>query len=95
VQVELLRDVAFRITPVSDLDAADMVGSLRAAKLLDGFRGAPAADRDGLLTLIQRVSALVEVLPELLEFELNPVKVLARGEGVVAVDARMRLGPAV
>jgi hypothetical protein len=41
------------------------------------------------------VSALVEAVPELLEFELNPVKVLARGQGVVAVDARMRIAPAI
>jgi acetyl coenzyme A synthetase (ADP forming)-like protein len=94
VQVELLRDVAFRLTPVSDVDAAEMLDGLRAAKLLDGFRGAPAADRAALLTLIQRVSALVEVLPNLLELELNPVKVLTQGEGAMAVDARMRIAPA-
>jgi hypothetical protein len=74
VQVELLRDVALRITPVSDLDAADMLDGLRAAKLLDGFRGAPPADRASLLALIQKVSALAEAIPELLELELNPVK---------------------
>ncbi|WXA91749.1 acetate--CoA ligase family protein [Pendulispora brunnea] len=70
-----------------------MLSSLRAAKLLDGFRGAPPADRDALLLLVQRVSALVEALPELLELDLNPVKVLARGQGAVAVDARMRFAP--
>jgi acetyl coenzyme A synthetase (ADP forming)-like protein len=91
VQVELLRDVAFRITPVSDVDAGEMVASLRAAKLLDGFRGSPPLDRDALLQVIQRVSALVEAFPELAELELNPLKVLARGQGVVAVDARIRL----
>ena len=93
VQVELLRDVSFRITPVSDVDAADMIASLRAAKLLDGFRGSPLADRDALLAAIQRVSALVEAFPELVELELNPLKVLPRGQGVVAVDARMRIAP--
>jgi len=91
VQVELLRDVAFRLTPVSDVDAAEMLGSLRSAQLLDGFRGAPPADRVALLSLIERVSALVEIVPELLELELNPVEVLPRGRGAVAVDARMRL----
>lgn len=93
VQVELLRDVAFRITPVSDLDAAEMIDGLRAVKLLDGFRGAPPADRVALSLLIQKVSALVEVMPEMLELELNPVKVLERGNGAIAVDARMRLAP--
>jgi acyl-CoA synthetase (NDP forming) len=91
IQVELLHDVAFRITPVSDLDAAQMLEGLRLAKLLDGFRGAPPADREALAALIQRVSALVECAPQLAELELNPVKVLAPGRGVVAVDARMRL----
>jgi acetyl coenzyme A synthetase (ADP forming)-like protein len=91
VQVELLRDVAFRLTPVSDVDATEMLCSLRSAKLLDGFRGAPPADRVALLSLIESVSALVEIVPELLELELNPVEVLPRGRGAVAVDARMRL----
>jgi len=93
LQLELLRDITFRITPASDRDAADMLSSLRAAKVLDGIRGAPPADREALVLLIQRVSALVEAFPELLELDLNPVKVLARGEGVIAVDARMRLAP--
>jgi acetyl coenzyme A synthetase (ADP forming)-like protein len=94
VQVELIRDVAIRLTPVSDVDAREMIDGLRAGKLLSGFRGASPADRDALLDVIQRVSALVEVVPELLELELNPVKVLPAGRGAVAVDARMRLSPA-
>lgn len=91
VQVELLRDVAFRLTPVSDLDAIEMIDGLRGAKLLEGFRGAPEGDRAAFLNVIQRVSAFAEVVPELLEFELNPLVVLPRGEGVVALDVRMRL----
>jgi acetyl coenzyme A synthetase (ADP forming)-like protein len=92
VEVELLRDVAFRITPVSDIDAVEMIGGLRAAKLLDGYRGSPAVDRDAFLQVIQRLSALVEAIPELAELELNPLVLLPRGHGAVAVDARMRLG---
>jgi acyl-CoA synthetase (NDP forming) len=93
VQVELLRDVSFRLPPVSDLDAAEMIDRLRSRPLLEGYRGAPAADRPALETLLQRLSALVEDLPELLEMDLNPVKVLPRGEGAVVVDARVRVGP--
>ncbi len=93
VQVELLRDVAFRITPVSDIDAAEMVESLRAAKLLDGFRGSPPVDRHAFLGAIQRLSALVEAFPELVELELNPLVLLPRGQGAIAVDCRMRLTP--
>lgn len=91
VQVELLRDVAFRLVPVTDVDAGEMLDSLRASKLLDGFRGAAPADRNALVQCILRVSALVERTPELVELELNPVRVLTRGRGVVAVDARARV----
>jgi acyl-CoA synthetase (NDP forming) len=93
VLVELLRDVAFRLTPVSDVDAAEMIAKLRAATLLDGYRGAPPGDRDALIGVILRISALVEVVPEIRELDLNPVKVLPPGSGAVAVDGRIRIGP--
>jgi acyl-CoA synthetase (NDP forming) len=93
VQVELLRDAAFRLPPVTDVDAGEMIDHLRMKALLDGYRGMPPADRTALMQLVQRVSALAEAVPELRELDLNPVKVLGRGEGVVVVDARLRLGP--
>ncbi len=93
VLVELLRDVVHRLPPVTDVDAAEMLTGLRAAKLLDGYRGGPRGDRAALALVIQRVSALVEAVPELRELDLNPVKVLAPGEGCVVVDGRMRIGP--
>lgn len=92
VQVELLRDASFRLPPVTDLDAAEMIDRLRLKPLLDGYRGAPAGDRAALASLVQRVSALVEAVPELREMDLNPVKVMPPGEGVVVVDARLRVG---
>jgi acyl-CoA synthetase (NDP forming) len=92
VQAELIRDASFRLTPVTDLDAEDMIDALRTKPLFDGYRGAPAGDRAALVSLVQRVSALVEALPELREMDLNPVKVLPPGEGVVVVDARIRVG---
>jgi len=92
VQVELLRDASFRLPPVTDLDAAEMIERLRLHPLLDGYRGAPAGDRAALVSLVQRVSALVEAVPELREMDLYPVKVLPPGQGVVVVDARMRVG---
>jgi acyl-CoA synthetase (NDP forming) len=94
VQVELLRDASFRMPPVTDLDARDMIDRLRLKALFEGYRGAPPADRHALEALIQRVSALVEALPELQELDLNPVKVMRPGEGVTIVDARVRVGPA-
>jgi acetate---CoA ligase (ADP-forming) len=94
VQVELLRDASFRMPPVTDLDAREMIDRLRLKALFDGYRGSAPADRPALESLIQRVSALVEALPELRELDLNPVKVLRPGEGVLVVDARLRVGPA-
>jgi acetyl coenzyme A synthetase (ADP forming)-like protein len=93
ILVELLRDVAFHLTPVTDVDAREMIGRLRAQKLLDGYRGTPPGDRDALVEVIRRVSALVELVPELRELDLNPVKVLAPGKGALVVDGRMRVGP--
>lgn len=89
--VEVLHDVTFRLTPVSDSDAAEMLTRLRANVLLDGYRGAAPGDRAALITLLLRVSALVESVPELQEFDLNPVKVLAPGAGVIALDGRMQI----
>jgi acyl-CoA synthetase (NDP forming) len=94
VLVELLRDASFRLQPVSDVDAEEMIERLRSRRLLEGYRGAKAADRAALARVIQQVSALVDAVPELREMDLNPVLVLPAGQGAVAVDARIRLGPA-
>jgi acetyl coenzyme A synthetase (ADP forming)-like protein len=94
VQVELLRDVSFHLPPVSDLDAAEMIDRLRLRPLFDGYRGSPPADRAALITVLQRLSALVEEVPELMDLDLNPVRVLPPGEGAIAVDARIRVGRA-
>jgi acetyl coenzyme A synthetase (ADP forming)-like protein len=91
--VEVVRDVAFHLTPVSDIEATEMLAKLRANVLLNGYRGAPPGDREALIALLLRVSALVESVPELQEFDLNLVKVLAPGEGAMALDGRMRLAP--
>lgn len=93
VLVELLRDATHRLPPVTDVDAEQMIDSLRLAPLLDGYRGAPAGDRSAFADVIRRVSALVDIVPELLELDLNPLKVLAPGQGAIAVDWRMRLAP--
>ena len=87
--VELLRDVSVRLAPLTDLDAREMVRSLRTFPLLDGFRGAPKADVPALEELILRVSELVEAHPEVAEMDCNPVMVLPHG--AVVVDARVRL----
>jgi acetate---CoA ligase (ADP-forming) len=90
----LIHDVAFRLSPVTDIDAREMLATLRTSRLLDGYRGAAPGDREALVKVLQRVSALIEAIPELTEMDLNPVKVLPPGKGAVVVDARMRLHPA-
>ncbi len=89
IAVELYKDVALRVTPVTDLDATEMLDQLRGRQLLDGFRGSPRVDRAALIDVLLRVSALVELAPKIVELDLNPVIVLERG--AIAVDARMRL----
>jgi acetate---CoA ligase (ADP-forming) len=91
VLVEILRDVAFHLSPVTDVDARTMISRLKAARLLDGYRGSPPADRDALARVLLRISALVELVPEIRELDLNPVKVLEPGRGAIAVDGRLRL----
>jgi acetate---CoA ligase (ADP-forming) len=91
--VELLKDVAFRLHPVSDLDADEMIRTLRSSRLLDGFRGGPPGDRNAMNLLMTRLSAIVEVVPELTELDLNPIKILPPGKGAIVVDGRMRLRP--
>jgi acetate---CoA ligase (ADP-forming) len=91
--VELLKDVAVRLTPLTDRDAAEMVRSLQTFPLLDGYRGAPKADVATLEELLLRVAALVEAHPQVAELDLNPVRALV--EGVAVVDARIRVQEAI
>jgi acetate---CoA ligase (ADP-forming) len=91
--VELIRDVSVRITPLTDQDVRDMLGDLRMAPLLTGYRGSPPADIRALKDLLYRINAMVEDLPEVAELDLNPVFVRPEGEGVVAVDVRMKVAP--
>jgi len=90
--VELVRDVVFRLNPLTSHDIDSMIRSVRAAKLLDGYRGSPPADIEALRDLLARVSQIITDMPELLEMDLNPVKILSPGRGCVVVDARIRLG---
>jgi acetyltransferase len=92
VYVELLKDVAFRLHPITDADAREMITETRSHPLLEGYRNAPEGDIAALEATLQQVSALISVIPELIEMDLNPVKVLEPGEGVCVVDARMRIG---
>ena len=90
--VELLGDVSVRVCPLGGGDAAAMVGSLAIAPMLDGFRGLEPVDLEALEELIARVGALAEAHREIVELDLNPV--LARPDGAVAADSRIRVARA-
>jgi acetyl coenzyme A synthetase (ADP forming)-like protein len=87
--VELLADVAVRIHPLTDVDVDEMLTGLRGYPLLTGYRGSDPVDVDAFKALLFRLSAMVEVVPEIGELDLNPVFV--RRHGVAAVDARIKL----
>jgi acyl-CoA synthetase (NDP forming) len=93
--VELVRDVAVRLTPITDLDAAEMVRSLRTFPLLEGFRGAPKVDVAALEEVILRVSALVENHASIAEMDCNPVMVLPHGALIVDARIRVQEGPPI
>ena len=94
VFVELIGDVAFRIHPLTDVDAAEMVSEVRSARLLEGYRGGEEGDIPALRSALLRVSSMIEDLPDIVEMDLNPVKVLPPGHGLTVVDARIRIGVA-
>ena len=91
VATEVLADHAARLTPLTNIDADQLIGSIRSAPLLRGYHGQPAADLGALRDLLLRVSRLADDLPEITELDLNPV--IARPDGVFVVDARIKVRP--
>ncbi|HEX9351823.1 MAG TPA: acetate--CoA ligase family protein [Gaiellaceae bacterium] len=89
VLAELIGEAGFRIAPLTDVDADELVHSGKTGKLVAGYQGAAAADVAAITDLLHRLSRLGEDLPELAELDLNPV--IAGPDGCVAVDARVRL----
>ncbi|HEY5693258.1 MAG TPA: GNAT family N-acetyltransferase [Gaiellaceae bacterium] len=89
VLAELIGEAQFRLAPLTDHDAQELVRAGKAGRLIAGFRGAPAADEDALVDLLLRLSLLADDLPEVAELDLNPV--LALPDGCFAVDARARV----
>jgi acetate---CoA ligase (ADP-forming) len=90
VYAELIGAAEFRIAPITDVDATELVTHGKAGRLAGGFRGASPADRSALEDLVQRLALLGEELPDVAELDLNPV--IAGPNGCVAVDARVRIG---
>ncbi len=93
VTTEVLGDRAFRLVPMSERDASDLIESIRGAPLLHGYRGAPPVDLAALRTLLLRIGLLADDCAEIVELDLNPV--VAAVDGVVVVDAKIRVAPHV
>lgn len=87
IMVEVLKDVSFRLVPLSEKDAGQMIDEIKGRPVLSGVRGQPPADIDALKQAIIQVSRFVEKHPEVRELDLNPV--FAYPDGAVAVDARI------
>ena len=89
IYVEILKDVSFKITPVTEIEAAEMITSLKTAALLQGVRGEAGIDQPGVIDVILRLSQLVTDFPRIQEMDLNPV--MAFSDRIIAVDARISI----
>ncbi|RPI55087.1 MAG: GNAT family N-acetyltransferase [Acidobacteria bacterium] len=94
IHVELFRDVVFRMAPLTDRDADEMIRSIRGFALLEGYRNQPAVDLRAIRDMLLKLSYLGSEIPELVELEFNPVIALAVGRGCQIVDVRARVAPA-
>jgi len=89
ILVELLEDVSFRIAPITEYDAREMIHEIKGFPILDGFRGKPKADIDAIVDTLLKISELVIKHPEINEMDLNPVFIYEKG--LICVDARIIL----
>ncbi len=87
IMVEVLKDVSFRLVPIEEKDADQMIGEIKGKPILDGVRGQPPADIAALKQTMLKVSQFVEAHPEVQELDLNPI--FAYPDGAIAVDARI------
>lgn len=91
VYAELMKDFVLRLNPLTDLDANEMISSIKMAKLFEGFRGSPPADTGAIQDLLLRLSTMADDIPQIAELDFNPVKVMPQGKGYHIVDARIML----
>ena len=89
IYVEILKDVTFRLAPLTDQEANDMISSIKTKKLLDGVRGEEPSDINKLSECIQRLSQLVSDFKEIKELDMNPVLVMEKGQGCKILDVRI------
>ena len=93
VYVEYLKDVNFRIYPLTDLDAREMVTTLKGHKLLEGVRGEKGVNIDAIVETLERLSQLVGDFPIVREMDINPFMAFPQGEECMALDARIIIAP--
>ncbi len=91
ILIELLKDVVFRLAPISRSDAVEMIHQLRGYPLLLGFRGQPPSDIDALVDALLRINQLVWDNPEIKELDINPILALPKGQNPIILDARITL----
>ena len=91
IYVEVLKDVTFRLAPVTDREANDMISSIKTKKILEGVRGEKPSDIKKLSECIQRLSQLVTDFKEIKELDMNPVLVMEKGKGCKILDVRIGL----
>ncbi len=89
IYVSIFNDVSFRLAPLSELDANEMINLTKASKILAGVRGEKPHDREAIVDCLMRISQLVIDIPEILELDVNPLLVFEKGKGCKAVDARI------
>jgi len=89
--VELFKDVAFGVAPLTQADAQAMLEQTKAVKLLSGWRGGLQYDQDAIIANLLRLSQLAVDFPQIHEIEINPLLVLPKGQGALALDCRMIL----
>ena len=92
IYVEILKDVSFRIAPISRKVAKEMVEEIKTINLLKGTRGEKPSDIESIIEILIRFSQLVTDFPEIIEMDINPLFVKERGKGSIAGDARIRIG---
>jgi acyl-CoA synthetase (NDP forming) len=93
IHVEILADVRFRVLPLTDKDARELIRETRGYRLLQGYRGHPPADIAAVEDMLLRVACMVEELPQIRELDLNPVFALVPGAGCRVADVRIRIAP--
>ena len=89
--VEVLKDVSFRVAPLTEEDADSMIREIKSYRILEGYRGMPPRDLEAIKKIIMRTSELMLNLEEVQDLDLNPIMLYEKGRGAVVVDARIIL----